>query len=179
MHLIASIPQVNWIDLRDRAIVRLLFDTGVRAGECVGLRVSDVNVCTRFAAIRDGKGMKDRDVFFTQELVDMLSAYLVWRPPSPLDCLFVGAVNEDGEVRGCLTVRGLQLMLKRRCQRAGIPHINPHSIRHLFGTRHLNNGMRLEAISHLMGHYSVEFTKRFYAEWATDALQREYDQFSK
>lgn len=179
LQLIDSISADDWLGLRDRAIVRFLFDTGVRAGECVGLNISDVDLANRHAIIYGGKGDKDRDVLFTSQCAAMLSTYLAHRPPSSQSCLFASAVNDDGEVKGRLSVRGLQMMLKRRCKQADLPPINPHSIRHLFGTRSLNNGMRLEAISQLMGHYSVDFTKSFYAEWANDGLQREYDEFNQ
>jgi len=175
--LLSLIPKGNWIDLRDRCLVRLLTDTGVRAGECVAAQVSDIDFTKSLLRVRSGKGDKFRLVPFSELSVKELRAYMMFRPYSRIDgeYFFLGASNEHGSPAGRLTVSGLQQMLKRRCRRAGIAYINPHSIRHLFGLTALNRGMRIEVVSKIMGHATVDFTIKFYAPLLTETLQREYN----
>lgn len=171
--LIESIRQSSWIDLRDRAMVQLLLDTGLRVGELANLSVADVDITERLVAVRSGKRDKDRYVPFTQASALAVPAYLLSRPYGSVDILFCS------NRRSRMTSRGIWRVLDRRCKSAGVQHINPHSIRHLFGLKALNDGMPLEVVSKLMGHESPDFTERVYAPYLTSTIQRIYDQFWK
>lgn len=178
--LIDSIPAGTWIDLRDRAILKLFRDTGLRVGELAALRVVHVNLVEREAFVAGGKGDKDRFVFFTADTANALRQYLfvlqVDAGHAPAH-LFCSALNQHGELRTKpLTVSGVTQILKRRCKAAGIPRINPHSIRHLFCDKALNDdNVPLETVSKLAGHASAEFTERVYAPLKKHKMKRDYD----
>ena len=174
--LIQMIPDRNWIDARDKAIIQLMLDTGLRLSEMANLLTKDVNLDDRIVFVKYGKGDKSRRVPFSKKTVKLVSEYLAGRPHSKLARhLWFSSFNEDGVVRGVLTGCGIQLILKRTCARHRISHINPHSIRHLFGMKALNDGIRIEVVSALMGHSSIDFTRKVYAPLLTETAQREYD----
>lgn len=175
--LIDSIPQETWVDLRDRAIIQTFKGTGIRVGELVRLCVGDLDMVRRFITIRDGKGSKDREVPVSPETGRMLSLYILARPAWLSDRLFLSTINADCEVRGELKERGAQLVLARRCEAIGFAPMNPHSLRHMFATKALNDGMPLAVISQILGHTSVEFTAKVYARWERRGMQRQYDRY--
>lgn len=175
--LIRSIPDRNWIDARDKAIIQLMLDTGLRLGETANLLVKDVNLDERIVFVRYGKGDKSRRVPFSKKTVQAVTTYLSCRPKASFARhLWFSSINEDGEVRGVLTGAGIRQILKRLCIRYRISHINPHSIRHLFGMKALNDGIRIEVVSAMMGHSSIDFTRKVYAPLLTETTQREYDE---
>ena len=179
--LIDSIPAAGtWLDLRDLAILKLFRDTGLRVGELTALRVADIDLGEREAFIAGGKGDKDRFVFFTEETAAALRKYLFvlhiqFGESRP--CLFCSAANQHGELRArSLTVSGVTQLIKRRCKAAGIAAINPHSIRHLFCDKALNDdNIPLETVSKLAGHASQEFTERVYAPLKKHKMKSDYD----
>lgn len=177
LRLIRAIPDNNWIDARDKAIVQLMHDTGLRLSETASLLVKDVDLEERIIFVRYGKGDKSRRVPFSKKTVKLVTAYLSCRPKSASHAkhLWFSAKNEDGVVRGILSKYGITQILKRRCVRHRIPHINPHSIRHLFGMKALNDGIRIEVVSVMMGHSSIDFTRKVYAPMLTQTTQKEYD----
>lgn len=178
--LIDFLPTDSWICLRNRVALRLLRDTGIRLGEAVNAKLQDIDLERRILTIVESKNRKVRRVRFTTTLADEIRAYLQCRPacsPELANYLFVSAVNDDpaNGVRGKLTNDGLRQMLTKLCRRAGLPHVNPHAIRHMFGTKALNDGIRLESVSQLMGHHDPSFTRRVYADLLDETVQGEYD----
>lgn len=175
--LIAAIPDTDdWTDIRDRVVLGLMFWTGLRLGEMVGLSVADVHIEERILHVRDGKGGKDRLVPFPSEFGPLVLRYLMARPSWPGPALFVSNDGAGG-IRGVLTRDGLRSMLKRRCALAGIRYRKPHSFRHGFAMAMLNNGrMEIEMVSKLLGHADVRTTQAIYADWVSDSLRREYDE---
>lgn len=175
--LIESIPRGTWLDLRNRALIQLMLDTGLRVAEVTNLLVADVDLNGRILLVRSGKGDKDRRVPFSEKSSKEISAYLLYRPECPAKVapyLFVGSMNGSTLVRGRLTGSGVSQLLERLCKAANLPKINPHSIRHLFGLKALNDGMRVEVLSKIMGHASVDFTLRVYAPLLTGTISKEY-----
>lgn len=174
--LIRVIPERNWIDARDKAVIQLMLDTGLRLSEVASLTVKDVSLDDRIVFVKYGKGDKSRRVPFTKRTVQLTTTYLDCRPKSKFNKhMWLSSINEDGEVRGMLSGYGIAQILKRSCQRYKIPHINPHSIRHLFGMKALNDGIRIEVVSAMMGHSSIDFTRKVYAPLLTETTKREYD----
>lgn len=175
--LIESIPRGTWLDLRNRALIQLMLDTGLRVNEATNLLVEDVDLNERILLVRSGKGDKDRRVPFSEKSSKELAAYLLYRPACPSKValyLFVASTNGSTAVRGRLTGSGVSQLLERLCKAANLPKINPHSIRHLFGLKALNDGMRVEVLSKIMGHASVDFTLRVYAPLLTGTISKEY-----
>lgn len=168
----------TWWDYRDRCLLMLLFWSGLRLGEVAGLQVADIDAITQLVTVRRGKGGKARIVPIVPEVQSMLAGYLVQLPPLPPVIAHVGALwfsnNGAGGVRGVLTAMGVRQILRRRCKRAGVRYMNPHSFRHGFAMEFLNHGMELSAVSAAMGHSSVQVTANEYAHWLTAGLSREH-----
>lgn len=180
--VIASIPTSDWIGLRDRAMLLLALDSGLRIGELLALEIPDVDIAARTVHVHHGKGDKERLVPFTDGTATAVALYLLARPFVDADLdyanrLFLSAYVALGiTVRGALTVTGAQQKLEDYCNKAGVGRINWHSIRHLFGTKAINDGLRAETVSLLMGHSDVAFTRRVYAELLPASAVAEYNQ---
>jgi site-specific recombinase XerD len=172
--LFASIEGDDWTAQRDRCLLLLLFWSGLRVAEAVGLRLEDVDIATRLVTVRRGKGGKSRAVPCAPELAASLLNYLMSRPPAEGDTLFVSNDGYGG-VRGRLTAEGVRQMLRRRCKSINMRHLHPHLFRHGFAMLFLNNGMQMSAVSAAMGHSSQQVTADIYAQWTTAGLTREYD----
>lgn len=122
--------------VRDRAIVVLLFDTGIRAGELLGLKVSDIDIEANGAHVT-GKGRKQRVAAFHARASTDLDRWLrrrekMDRKDSPW--LWIGEHTDR------LTASGLATMLRRRSASAGIERVHPHQFRHSFADQFLANG---------------------------------------
>lgn len=170
-----SIEGTAWCDHRDTAILLLLYWTGLRVSELIGLRREDVDVARRLVTVREGKGGDGRAVPCAPELGQTLLSYLMELPAVAGDALF-WSNDGAGGVRGPLSIEGVRQMLRRRCKAAGVRYMRPHLWRHGFAMLLLNNGMELSALARAMGHASPETTRTIYARWLTDGLQREYEE---
>lgn len=172
-----SIQIKEWSDLRDRALLELMRDTGLRAGEVCNLDIGDIDIRQRMLLVRAGKGDKDRRVPFTQPTAKSLMAYWLSRPDTDERAVFLASKGGHSvAVRGRLTISGLEQLLSRLCKAAGVAHINPHSIRHAFACKAIDDGIRLEVIQKLMGHHDAGFTARVYAHLSTKAIEKEYNE---
>ncbi|MBI3668752.1 MAG: tyrosine-type recombinase/integrase [Acidobacteria bacterium] len=143
---------------RDRAIIELLYATGCRRAELLGLRVEDVNLMARGVQsilVRRGKGDKDRIVLFGQKAREALKAYLDGRRN--------GRIFEMSYATVAKVVR-----CAARC--AKLEGVTPHTLRHSFATHLLERGADLRAIQELLGHSSVSTTQR-YTHLQTAALR--------
>lgn len=180
--VIASISLSDWIGLRDRVMLLLALDSGLRVGELCALEIYDVDIVERTVHVHHGKGDKERQVPFTTATATAIALYLMARPaidPSLdyADRLFLSSYTAfDVGVRGPFGVSGAQQRLRNICKDVGVNHINWHSIRHLFGTKAINDGLRAETVSLLMGHSDVAFTRRTYAELLPETARAEYNQ---
>jgi integrase len=170
-----SLDGHNWLDARDRALALLLFYSGLRNNEALGLQVDDVDVGRRLLYVERAKGGAPRISPFASEVAPALLEYLYRRPPSEYRDLWL-ANDGAGNVRGVLTPNGVRQMFRRRCKAAGLRYLNPHSFRHGFAMWTLNAGMELSAVSAAMGHSSTQVTQHTYARWLPEAVQREYDE---
>lgn len=150
---------------RDRALLLLLLDTGVRRQEALDLNVRDVNLDTGAVQIRQGKGRKARTVFLGARSRRAILAYYRLRSGTePDDPLWV---TDDGER---LTIGGLRQLLRRRANSANVPTPTPHSFRRAFAINCLRNGMDLVTLQRLMGHASLAIITK-YLQLVNDDLQ--------
>jgi len=144
---------------RDRAILELLYGSGLRVGELVALDLGDVQLSQRLVRVR-GKGRRERLVPFGRRARRSLERYLPvrarWRGdrPGDSDPLFV---NQRG---GRLSARSVRRILSAAVSRtAQLHHLHPHALRHAFATHLLEAGMDLRAIQELLGHSSLSTTQ--------------------
>lgn len=156
--------------LRDRAMLELLYATGLRVSELVGLRLDQLNL--RQAAVRVvGKGGSERIVPLGEEAEDWLERYLAEARPGllrsrRLDTVFPGS-------RGAhLTRQAFWSLIRRHAREAGIAGaISPHKLRHAFATHLLDHGADLRAVQMLLGHRDVT-TTQIYTHVARERLKR-------
>lgn len=156
--LIAQTKRRSFAGDRDRAVLHLLLDTGIRHQELTDLNVGDVNLTTGQVIIRRGKGQKSRVVFIGAKCRRLLIAYFRHRAHledhSPL------WINRDG-VR--MTGSGLRQIVRRLAQKAGIPEPGMHSFRRAFAVNSLRNGMDVLMLQRLMGHADLSVLDRYLA----------------
>jgi integrase/recombinase XerC len=143
--------------VRGRAILELLYGTGLRCAELVGLDVDEVDLDARMLRVL-GKGGKERIVPFGGRAREALQAWLPHRErlSRRTDALFVnlrGGRLTDRSVRDLLTRRLRQVAMTRR--------VSPHSLRHSFATHLLERGADLRSIQELLGHASLSTTQRY------------------
>ncbi|MBI3624493.1 tyrosine-type recombinase/integrase [Candidatus Saccharibacteria bacterium] len=162
MRLFAQ-PDTNKLTgLRDRAILELLFSSGLRVSELVGLDRDHINLKRREFTVR-GKGQKDRPIFISETAADWIQQYLDKRRDTTR-ALFVRysgnkQVDRSGNYHR-LTARSVQRMVARYALLAGITkHVSPHTLRHSFATDLLMNGADLRSVQALLGHSSISTTQ--------------------
>jgi integrase len=172
--LYRSIAGDGWTDMRDRIMLLILYYSGLRTAELVSLRVEDVDRIHMVLHVNCAKGGKDRNVPFLPELLEHLDVYLATRPYGKHGYLFLARHGHQAS-RGPLTYYGLREVMRRRCVAAGMKRLGLHSFRHGYAMAFLNAGMDMSALAQSLGHASMETTRRFYAEWMTGDLTREYN----
>ena len=163
--------------LRDRAIVELLFSSGLRVSELVGLDRGHINAKRREFMVR-GKGQKDRPVFVSDTAAHWVSEYLAIRldnlPPLFLSYSRNNIVSRTGDYRR-LGPRSVQRMVSKYARLAGITkHVSPHTMRHSYATDLLMNGADLRAVQSMLGHSNISTTQVY--THVTDEHLREVHQ---
>ncbi|PYQ23471.1 MAG: tyrosine recombinase XerC [Acidobacteria bacterium] len=143
--------------IRARALLELLYATGVRCSELVGLDLPEVDFEARFVRVL-GKGRKERVVPFGEPARRALGDYLPVRSRARprTDALFVNARG------GRLTDRSVRLIVERRVRQLALSQrVSPHGLRHSFATHLLERGADLRAIQELLGHARLSTTQRY------------------
>ncbi len=165
--------QLIW-PLRDKALFLMLYSSGCRVSEMAGLELSDFYDGYKCAVVL-GKGRKERRVFFSEEAVEALTAYLPERQ---------AAVKDGDQVRSVfvtkrgnpLSDRGIREVVARYSSSEGTGnHVSPHAFRHTFATSLLNNGADIRVVQELLGHSSISTTQR-YTHVSKDRLIDVYNQ---
>ena len=156
---------------RDLLILEMLYATGVRVGELVHIKVSDIDFNNKTIIIL-GKGNKERVVAFGEYCLDALNLYLN-DGRSKLNCNNIDSLflNNNGNE---LTERGVRYILDQLIKKTSInKKISPHMIRHSFATHLLNQGCDLITVQKLLGHESIKATQ-IYTHVTTDRLKEVY-----
>jgi len=148
------------LGLRDRAMLELLYASGLRVSELVAVKTVEVSLNDGVVRIASGKGGKTRLVPFGQEASAWIERYLADSRPLLLgkrlaDALFVTARG------GAMTRHNFWHAIKRYATKAGIAHalISPHTLRHAFATHLLNHGADLRVVQMLLGHADISTTQ--------------------
>ncbi|HSX23513.1 MAG TPA: site-specific tyrosine recombinase/integron integrase [Candidatus Saccharimonadales bacterium] len=167
--------------LRDRAILELLFSSGLRVSELVGLDKDHINLKRREFMVR-GKGQKDRPIFISQTAADWLQRYIDKRNDTtrPLFIRYSGrkTVDLSGNFHR-LTARSIQRMVARYALLAGITkHVSPHTLRHSFATDLLMNGADLRSVQALLGHSNIS-TTQIYTHVTDPHLKSVHEKFHR
>jgi site-specific recombinase XerD len=158
-----AVPKIDEpAGLRDRAILELLFSSGLRVSELVSLNRDHINMKRREFMVR-GKGQKDRPIFISEDAAAWVQRYLDSRTDvaQPLFVRFGGSKKTDqtGDFSR-LTARSIQRMVERDARLAGITkHVSPHTLRHSFATDLLMNGADLRSVQAMLGHSNIATTQ--------------------
>ena len=161
--LLSQIDLDTEAGLRDRAIIELLFSSGLRVSELVNLNRDHINLNRREFMVR-GKGQKDRPVFVSKGAAERVSDYLASRHDSLVPLFisysrFAGQTDTSGDYRR-LQSRSIQRMVSHYAKMAGITkHISPHTLRHSFATDLLMNGADLRSVQAMLGHSNISTTQ--------------------
>jgi site-specific recombinase XerD len=165
--------------LRDRALLRVLFDTNARVSEVAALNRQSVDFEKGLAVIV-GKGGKVRTVFFSEEGMQAVDEYLSVRKDD-FDPLFLRhnsnpgeRIDRDGTVLR-LSVRSIQIIVRKYARRAGIK-ATPHSFRHYGGTEMVRSGADIRSVQEYLGHKSVS-TTQIYTHVSPQRLMDEWKRF--
>jgi len=166
--IIESPKGSSWQVLRDRAILELLYSTGIRVGELVSLTLKDINFVDETIKVK-GKGKKERIVPVGTPAMKALIEYIEQKPYSKVDAVFL---NKYGKT---LTERSVERLVDKYSKRAGIgKKVTPHTFRHSFATHMLNRGADLRTVQELLGHERIT-TTQIYTHLTLEKLREFYN----
>src|SRR6202795_4807895 len=142
-------------DLRHRAMLAILYGSGLRVSEVARLKVADIDSARNVLWVRSGKGRKDRQALLPPKLRELLRCY--WLTRRPTDWLFPGADPSQP-----VSVKTIFRACRQAACSAGIAKsVHPHLLRHAFATHLLEAGVNLCTIQILLGHANLETTARY------------------
>ncbi|MFI5212609.1 MAG: site-specific tyrosine recombinase/integron integrase [Candidatus Saccharimonadales bacterium] len=177
--LLEAIPLEDATGLRDRAIIELLFSSGLRVSELVNLNRDHINTKRREFMVR-GKGQKDRPIFIGEAAATRVTDYLASRidnlPPLFLSYSRNNVASSTGDYRR-LTARSIQRIITKYAKLAGITkHVSPHTMRHSFATDLLMNGADIRSVQSMLGHSDIS-TTQVYTHVTDEHLREVYEKF--
>ncbi len=174
LQFLDTLPEDNFLRLRNKALFEFLYATGLRLSELTHLKLADIHRAERLVRVM-GKGKKERIVPFNESALRLLNHYLVARGqqfPHAGEYLFL---NRWGER---ISERSIERILKnvfKRLMQSG-KHVYPHLFRHSFATHLLQGGANLRVIQELLGHANLSTTEK-YTTLNHEDLLRVYRQF--
>ena len=145
----------NVSNIRDLAIIDLLYSTGMRVGELVKLKISDIDFENRECVVL-GKGNKQRKVYFDAKTKLHIKQYLETRE-DPNDALFVSLMKPYDR----LEISGVEIALRKIGKKLGLKKVHPHKFRRTLATKAIDRGMPIEQVQHMLGHTKIDTTLEY------------------
>lgn len=178
-----AVPDLNTLEgARDRAIIELLFSSGLRIAELVALDRSHFSPPAKHAANQTialpivGKGGRTRSIFISPRAAAAVREYLDRRGLDAHEALFIHHSTRGGETNR-LTARSIQRMVTRYAGLAGLPQkVTPHTLRHSYATDLLEHGADLRSVQELLGHKNVS-TTQIYTHVTNRRLREVHEQY--
>ena len=160
------------LNVRNRAILMMMLDTGIRVSELVHLNLNDVDMKTGSVMVTHGKGGKQRIVRIGFKTQKALWRYVkIWRSGDS-EKLFL---NRSGD---SLDVRGVTLMIRRIGKKAGVNGVHVHRLRHTFTISFLRAGGDVFSLQYLLGHSTLQMTQRYLQSLNADDAMNAHRRFS-
>ena len=178
MKLLGCCDARNPIGLRDRAILLLLLDTGIRVGELVKLELSDLDLAEQRLRVMHGKGNKRRVVAFGDDCKKALLRYLQGRGLSPGRLFFAAGGHRNLRPDSSLQPNAVKQMLRRLGRQTGIPKVHAHRFRHTFATWAIEQGARELDVQYLLGHSTPDMGRRYSAPYNSEQAACAHAAFS-
>lgn len=163
------------LEYRNKAMIELMYATGLRVSEMVNLTVNDVNIKDSYVKVF-GKGSKERIVPMASITTNLLDEYINVYRPSLLkgyltDHLFISSYGKG------MTRQGFFKMLKKHAKSLGVnKNFSPHTLRHSFATHLLENGADLRSIGELLGHENIK-TTQIYTHLSNNKIKKDYNEY--
>jgi integrase/recombinase XerC len=165
-------PDDDAIGLRDRALLELLYGSGLRVAEACGLELDDLDLPRRSLTVT-GKGRKQRRLPMSAPAARALVSYVSQARPALLKSATTAVfVNARG---GPLSQRSVRAALAKYARAEGLPSVSPHQLRHSFATHLLDGGADLRSVQELLGHENLA-TTQIYTHVSTERLRAVYEQ---
>ena len=162
--------------VRDRALIEMLYATGMRISECLALKASDLNLSTKRLTVI-GKGGRSRLVFLSDEAAFWLARWLDRSPSDSRGGHLWHRFRPGGPKRGFgLGYAGVYYALRALAREAGMHHISPHSLRHSFATNLLQSGADIRSVQTLLGHAHLATTE-LYTHISNKHLENTYRRY--
>ncbi|MBI2633691.1 MAG: tyrosine-type recombinase/integrase [Parcubacteria group bacterium] len=164
--LLLSPDTKKLVGLRDRAVLETFFSTGLRVSELVALDRKDLEEPLKRPDVKDielsvvGKGGHPRTIYFSQRAVFWLRKYFEMRKDDD-DALFVHfrARGDRNDETQRLSLRGVEMIVKKYARMIGLPLVTPHVLRHTYATDLLSQGVDLRSIQEFLGHRNIATTQ--------------------
>ena len=158
------------IEIRDKAMVELLYSSGLRLSELCSLNMDSISVKERSCRVV-GKGNKTRDLPVGEKAIQSLRDWLLVRKNISSDSNKALFLNKNGER---ISTRSVQLRLERLSKKRGLPMVNPHMLRHSFASHILESSGDLRAVQEMLGHSDIG-TTQIYTKLDFQHLSKVYD----
>jgi integrase/recombinase XerC len=163
------------LSARDKAMLEVLYSSGIRVSELVDLEMADIDLAEGVLRVR-GKGRKERLTPIGSQAIKAIQRYFEIRTSDPRTAGLPTTrvfLNKHGQ---SLSTRSVRRKLDKYLEAAGLdPGISPHTLRHSFATHLLNNGADLRSVQELLGHQSLS-TTQIYTHLTTARVKEAYDQ---
>ena len=173
--IIGSLDMAKFHEYRDKVIIELLLDSGMRIGECLAIQMGDIDLLKNCIVLpwENTKGKKTRTVFFSNEVRKSLRLWIRHKDSfMESEYLFPSTHNR------ALSVNGFESNMRVYGNRAGVPNVSPKVFRNNFAKRFLLNGGDIFTLSKILGHSSVAITEAAYLDLTDDDLREQYQRFS-
>lgn len=164
----------NEFDARNKAIIELLYSSGIRISELTNMELANIDLDECIIRVM-GKGSKERIVPLGDFAVDALNTYIRYYRPllNKQNSTYVFLNNRGG----ILTRQFIFKIIKRECQKKNInKNVSPHTLRHTFATHLLKNGADLRIIQELLGHENLA-TTQIYTHMSNEGLKKDYEEY--
>ena len=145
----------NCKDIRDLAIIDLLYSTGIRVGELVNLNIDDIDLEGRECVVY-GKGDKERRVYFDTKAKVHLKDYIDSRIDEN-EALFVTLDSPHNRLK----ISGVEIRLRQLGRRLSLERVHPHKFRRTMATRAIDKGMPIEQVQKILGHSQIDTTMQY------------------